>query len=601
MKYLDKNGLTYLWSKIKSKIPTKTSDLTNDSGYITSYTETDPVFEASAASGITSTDISNWNGKLDYVSWDTTNNIYKVSHNGSGTSLPSLNSNNKVSMGHLPFATSITNSSSTIPKTSAVYDALSTKANTSDIPTKTSDLTNDSGFITSYTETDPVFSASAAADITSTDITNWNNKSDFSGNYNDLTNKPNISSYTQLEYIKSTGTQYINTGIVLGDTFEIDLKFSLDSYSTSEQPLISTWTSSSQYFNTFVRPSNAGTNANLLDLYVKGHYNLSNTAIVLEDTNSLNIKRNENTWTNTLNGNTITITNTTLTENTTTLKIFKRGDISNSFNGKLYSLKVSKGNTLVADFVPCIRNNDGAIGLYNLIDNTFLNNSGTGTFEHGNALKVPTKTSDLTNDSSFITGITSSDVTTALGYTPYNSTNPNGYTSNTGTITAVKANGTTVATSGVANIPAATTSKYGVTVLSDSISSDTSVYAATSKAAYLVNAKATQALVAASNKVGAWTLLDTKTGATSITLPESFTELMCIVKCDNNANVQLSILIPYIHLTSTTQGFNTGYYGANSVSAYARVTVSQTTAVLNAVTLNQSNKLSTSVVTYYYR
>lgn len=60
---------------------------------------------------------------------------------------------------------------------------------------------------------------------------------------------------------------------------------------------------------------------------------------------------------------------------------------------------------------------------------------------------IPSKTSDLTNDSGFITvsalngyatetwvgqqgyitGITSSDVTTALGYTPYNSTNPDGY------------------------------------------------------------------------------------------------------------------------------------------------------------------------------
>ena len=60
---------------------------------------------------------------------------------------------------------------------------------------------------------------------------------------------------------------------------------------------------------------------------------------------------------------------------------------------------------------------------------------------------IPTKTSDLTNDSGYITNsalsgyatetwvgnqgyitsITSSDVTTALGYTPYNSTNPNGY------------------------------------------------------------------------------------------------------------------------------------------------------------------------------
>lgn len=68
----------------------------------------------------------------------------------------------------------------------------STMAQKSDLPTKTSDLTNDSGFITGYTETDPVFVASAAHGITSTDITNWNNKSNFSGNYNDLTNKPTI-------------------------------------------------------------------------------------------------------------------------------------------------------------------------------------------------------------------------------------------------------------------------------------------------------------------------------------------------------------------------------------------------------------------------
>lgn len=50
---------------------------------------------------------------------------------------------------------------------------------------------------------------------------------------------------------------------------------------------------------------------------------------------------------------------------------------------------------------------------------------------------IPTKTSDLTNDSGFITGITSSDVTTALGYTPYDSTNPDGYTTNIGTVTSV--------------------------------------------------------------------------------------------------------------------------------------------------------------------
>lgn len=42
---------------------------------------------------------------------------------------------------------------------------------------------------------------------------------------------------------------------------------------------------------------------------------------------------------------------------------------------------------------------------------------------------VPTNISAFTNDSGYITGINSNMVTTALGFTPYNSTNPNGYTS----------------------------------------------------------------------------------------------------------------------------------------------------------------------------
>lgn len=43
------------------------------------------------------------------------------------------------------------------------------------------------------------------------------------------------------------------------------------------------------------------------------------------------------------------------------------------------------------------------------------------------ALQPNDNISELTNDAGYITGITSSDVITALGYTPYNSTNPNGY------------------------------------------------------------------------------------------------------------------------------------------------------------------------------
>lgn len=61
-------------------IPTSNTAFTNDAGYVTSgeveaqitskgyitgYTETDPVFQASAASGISEQDITNWNNKLD--------------------------------------------------------------------------------------------------------------------------------------------------------------------------------------------------------------------------------------------------------------------------------------------------------------------------------------------------------------------------------------------------------------------------------------------------------------------------------------------------------------------------------------------------------
>lgn len=52
-------------------------------------------------------------------------------------------------------------------------------------------------------------------------------------------------------------------------------------------------------------------------------------------------------------------------------------------------------------------------------------------------ITVPTNNNQLTNGAGYITGITSSDVTTALGYTPYNSSNPDGYTSNVGTVTSV--------------------------------------------------------------------------------------------------------------------------------------------------------------------
>ena len=100
-------------------VPTKVSDLTNDSGFLT--TETDPVFSASAASGITSSNISSWTGKQDALV--------------SGTNIKTINNQSILGSGNI-----------------------------------------DVGGI--GTEVDPVFEASVAATINQTDINYWTSKQD---------------------------------------------------------------------------------------------------------------------------------------------------------------------------------------------------------------------------------------------------------------------------------------------------------------------------------------------------------------------------------------------------------------------------------------
>ena len=56
--------------------------------------------------------------------------------------------------------------------------------------------------------------------------------------------------------------------------------------------------------------------------------------------------------------------------------------------------------------------------------------AGSGAYNStSGAITIPTNTNQLTNGAGYITGITSSDVNTALGYTPYNNSNPSGFIS----------------------------------------------------------------------------------------------------------------------------------------------------------------------------
>lgn len=118
---------------------------TNPAGYIS--TETDPVFTAHAAYGVTLTKIGNWDTAFGWGNHALAGYLTSVSWS--------------IITGKPTFAT---------VATSGLYSDLS---GTPAIPSLTSQLTNDSGFITGYTETDPIFVAHAAYGVTLTKIGNW--------------------------------------------------------------------------------------------------------------------------------------------------------------------------------------------------------------------------------------------------------------------------------------------------------------------------------------------------------------------------------------------------------------------------------------------
>ena len=59
------------------------------------------------------------------------------------------------------------------------------------------------------------------------------------------------------------------------------------------------------------------------------------------------------------------------------------GTINQWYSGKVYSLKVSKDGTLLADYAPCYRKADTKPGMYDLVTGNFYINQGTGEFIYG--------------------------------------------------------------------------------------------------------------------------------------------------------------------------------------------------------------------------
>lgn len=174
------------------------------------------------------------------------------------------------------------------------------------------------------------------------------------------------SGYTQLEYIESSGTQYIDTGLKPTQDYSMTIKCqSTGTDSNTYAGCDTNWQNTGFFIGVEVFEfGNAGT---------PGLQNYSEDPIVLTLDKTGGYKDGVKTWNNASTATFQTVSNLTL------FALNRNGTIREYLTGKIYYCTISNNGTLVRNFIPC-KNPDGVIGMYDTIGKQFYANAGTGNF-----------------------------------------------------------------------------------------------------------------------------------------------------------------------------------------------------------------------------
>ena len=202
------------------------------------------------------------------------------------------------------------------------------------------------------------------------------------------------SNYKKLDYIESTGTQYIDTGYIPKTTtkLELDLSFNGDFKDTStyggRAAFLGVYDSSSQVYAINFGASDS--QFRQLFPWVNKQYQYDGQqAEPFMITNS--IKTNRNTLT-IENGEIIygtisrTISNKETNQDSSMYLFGLSNNISSnkgpftSYNMRVYDMKVYENNVLIRHYIPVLNTTNHKLGLYETENNVFYSNIGTGEF-----------------------------------------------------------------------------------------------------------------------------------------------------------------------------------------------------------------------------
>lgn len=205
--------------------------------------------------------------------------------------------------------------------------------------------------------------------------------------------------YFKLDYIQSSGSNYINTGIAPGNTtyrnlmrIEADMQYVTTPSGSSSQYLFG-----AGYYNQTAsnrRTIAVGYRQDSSTSKVAYLNGAQLTTIVVHDGSTLDANRHiygiDQVNRNYIFDDSLQSFTTTISSNlTSTLKIFCGQNSSSSgqpisyyATAKCYGFKVYVNGTLHMDLVPALRK-DGTVGMYDVVDESFYTASGTGDFTYG--------------------------------------------------------------------------------------------------------------------------------------------------------------------------------------------------------------------------
>lgn len=175
------------------------------------------------------------------------------------------------------------------------------------------------------------------------------------------------ASYQQVQYLRSTGTQYIDTDFKLNQNSRVVIEASLPVGNLGYGYRLFGARNAASNKGFFISSSTSTNNSGLL----YADYGNSGASFVQIDNNVHMYDFNKNVFS--LDGTTLK-TFTTSTFTTSYNAILFGGNSGGTIVAKswqIYSCKIYDNGTLIRDFIPCYRKSDNVAGMYDIVNNAF--------------------------------------------------------------------------------------------------------------------------------------------------------------------------------------------------------------------------------------